>query len=508
MKNFKNLFKYEFERQIHTYKFILLVVFSSFSTLICVYTQTKDYINKKEIYNNELINAEKLKNTFRVYADLEIPILIAPNPISIFAKGAEDIAGNKINVSITEIPVLEVTTQKRNPFLNVFSTFDILTIVKIIFSLFAILMVADVIVQEKEDKLLESIFTFQVTKTEYFLSKFSANLLTLLVPLLFIFVITLIYILFTNEIIIDKFDVLKIILIFLSCFIYIAIFILIGLILSLICKSSSNAIMAGLLIWISTVFVYPAIIESSAKKLIKIPNRNLISKQKEIISYELEQTFMNNLYESIDWSISGRRMNLYFIAYEETRYKGLPRFICVLQKYLMDGFIDALKEDIPALMDAQKRIESVNNEVVKQQIKQKKFISYFLCFVPANLLEESSTIIAGTDYFNRKLSVEIATREYRSRVLKFLENKGAFGYRFFTWLDAKEMHNFTEDYSKQDINNLVNESNTIRLKVSDIPEFKSNKENILPPELGILTLIAIVLLGINIRLINRIKLFE
>ena len=490
--------------QVHTFKFSLLIIFSIVVTLVCVYTQIEDFKNKKEIYKDELIKAEKLKDTFRVYADLKIPILIAPNPLSIFAKGIEDKVGSKIEVSITDVPELQQTISKGNPFLSVFNAFDILTIVKIIFSLFTILLVSDVIVQEKEDHIFESIFVNSVSKKEYFLSKLSANLTTLLIPLLSIFLIALLYIIIDKEVSIEITDLIKVVLIFFCCLIYITIFILTGLILSTVCKSSDNAIMSGLFIWMFLVFIYPGAIKYITNRTMPLPSSQNISHQKEIIKYEAEQSFMNNFYNSIDWSISGGNMNLYFIAYEETSYKGLPRFIGVLQKYLLEGYIRALKKDFPELMDAQKRIEGINQKVVNTQIKQRIVISQFLFIDPTYLLEESTTILAGTDLIYRKINLEKIVKDYRNRVFSYLETKNAFDYRFFTWMDTNKMHDFTKEYSKKEVKNFEEDSNSLKLNIKDIPKFKLSKKFTFPIESAMLIFILLVVFCINIWLFDRI----
>ncbi|MFV0591511.1 MAG: ABC transporter permease [Draconibacterium sp.] len=503
MNNFKSLYYYEFIKQIHSLKFLLLLIVSVLVTFICIYTQTKDFENKKHVYQGELIKADKIKDSFRVYADFKIPILIAPNPLSIFAKGEEDLIGNKIEVSITELPELEQNIQRENPFLNIFNAFDILTLVQMVFSLFIILLTSDVITREKEDHTLKYIFVNEVGRVEYFISKLFANFTILLIPLISIFLMTLLFIQLSPEITLGAENWLKVVLIFFSCVIYISIFLTIGLFLSLMCKTSNNSLMLGLLLWITIVFIYPNTVKYIVCRTYPIPTNYSINSQKNKINDDLEKNFMSNFYNSVDWSISGGNMNLYFLAYEETNYKGLPRFIGVLQKYLLEGYIKALNKDFPMLFDAQKEIEQVNEQVLKAHQKQDQIISSFLCINPNYLLEEGTTILAGTNYKYRKILIEQKVRLYRKQLLRYLDNKDAFSASFFTWMTPDNMKHFTKDYSNEEIIELENEIKSLKLELSDIPQFNMVQDIHVPIVLVQLLLIFLVLFGASFYFLNK-----
>jgi len=168
MDNFKTLLKQEFLRLIHSFKFSLILIVSVIVTVVCVYVQIKDFEDRQQNYFEEVMKTEELKKSFLVFSEFKIPILIKPKPLSIFAKGFDEKIGNKIIISVTEIPEFQTTSQKRNPFLDIFLNFDIISIVQIILSIMTVFLVADTISGEREDETLKLVFANHVSKFEYF----------------------------------------------------------------------------------------------------------------------------------------------------------------------------------------------------------------------------------------------------------------------------------------------------------------------------------------------------
>jgi hypothetical protein len=143
MKNFKILLFHEFLQQVKSFKFILMVALSLIVTIFTVYIQVADFKERVQNYDTERLKADEEAAKAGTFAELNVPVIIPPNPLSIFSKGFDEKAGNKIIISVEDLPELETVAQKKNPFMGIFTNFDIVSIVKIIFSLMAIFLISD-----------------------------------------------------------------------------------------------------------------------------------------------------------------------------------------------------------------------------------------------------------------------------------------------------------------------------------------------------------------------------
>ena len=87
--------------------------------------------------------------------------------------------------------------------------------------------------------------------------------------------------------------------------------------------------------------------------------------------------------------------------------------------------------------------------------------------MPNFLLKESSSIIAKTDYYYRYSKILDEMILYRSRIIKYLQEKDAFGIKFF--------------------------NNSEPIELDDIPEFALPKQKIISFELIMLYLLNLAL---------------
>ena len=99
MNNFKTILNHEFQNQLKSFKFLLVLVITLLVTLFCVFIQVKDFADRKEQYNQQVERKQEMLSSVRVFSDLKIPIVIKPNPLSIFAKGYDEKLGNEIMIS-------------------------------------------------------------------------------------------------------------------------------------------------------------------------------------------------------------------------------------------------------------------------------------------------------------------------------------------------------------------------------------------------------------------------
>lgn len=499
MKNFKTLLKQEFLRHIHSFKFSLMLIVSVIVTVICVYVQIKDFEDRQQNYFEEVNRAEELKKSFRVFSEFQIPILIKPNPLSIFAKGYDEKIGNKIVIAVTELPEFQTTSQKRNPFLDIFLNFDIVSIVQIILSIMTIFLVAGTISGEREEETLKFIFANHVSRFEYFFSRFIASLFILSIPLVSIFLATSLMIVLQPFILLSGMFWLKVFFIFICCLGFLSIYILIGLIVSTKTSISSLSVIYGLLIWIIIAFIYPNTINFVINETVNIPSTDELNAQIEQASNELSDKLWANFHwpnRRVDYSLQ-RGYNW-----------GLPNLTGVTQKYVFEAHENAVKTNIPLLFEGQQKLLSIHDDFRHRLIKQKIRASYFLKILPSFLLEESTTKIANTDFQCRDFTIRSKARNFRNVVIDYLQSKDAFGLKLFTQMKREEMKDNYDEYSKEIFVKYSNEDTYPRLNLQDIPAFSYSEKFILPLEIVFILIMNLVLFVIGGQLFSTSNLIK
>ncbi len=297
MKNFKTLLIQEFLNQVKSFKFLLMVLLTLIVTVFTAYVQIIDFKERYQNYQAEALKASQETKEACTFAELHVPVITPPNPLSVFSKGFDEKAGNRIVISVEDLPELETVSQKKNPFMAIFMNFDIISIVKIILSLMAIYLIADTISGEREEETLKMVFMNSVTRLEFFLAKYVAVLVVLTIPLLGIFLFSSFFISLQPLIHLTAIQWLRILLIFLSSLGFLSVFILIGLWISVKSYSSSQAMILGLLVWVITVFIYPTLVNYVTGEIVAVPSSDEINNQINTMKQEFGKELIDDYKE-------------------------------------------------------------------------------------------------------------------------------------------------------------------------------------------------------------------
>lgn len=497
MSNIKILLKNEFLRQLHSFKFTLMLIISLIITIVCVFVQIKDFEDRQRNYFVEVQKAEELKGSFKVYSNFMIPVVIPPNPLSIFAKGYDDKIGNKATVSIPDIPEFESTSQKKNPFLEIFLNFDVSSIVLIILSLMTIFLMADTISGEREEQTLKLIFANHVKRFDFFVSKFTASLVTLSIPLLIIFLTASLMIIFNPLISMSLGSWLKVILLFIFCLTFIAAYILLGLIISIKTFSSSNSVIYGLLLWIVLVLIYPNTVNYIVNNSVKIPSIDEIETQ---IS-EIRSETQSEMYKNV--KIPKGKPAWY--SYANTWI--IKPSIMMTQKYIFEAWEEGVKKNFPIMFESQSKIQNIMNEHESRLMGQKNISGYFLRFTLDYMLEESLTKLANTHYDFRNTKLKTSIEDFRNVVLDYLRTKDAFGLKYFTAMKNEEMRDNWDEYTEE-IHNKYSFENCPKIDDSDSPEFKYSMPFSIPYDFFLMILLLGVLFVLGANFFSKTSLIK
>ena len=470
MNPFGNLLRHELRQHVHSLKFLTLSAFAVVFGLLSIYVQVMDYSGRKAIYDEELIKARDIATSAGVYSQLTVPILVPPSPLSIFAKGADDKMGGQIDIAMLTVPQFENTAQKKNPFLDIFDSFDLVTLVHVLFSVMTLFLVADTIAGEREEGTLKQVFSNSLPKSQYFLTKYLGSLGIMAIPLTLIFLLAALVILLHPMIALTAAQWLSVGFIYLTCLAFVSVYVLIALALSARMQNASMASLAGLLIWILLVFVYPNGARYAVKSWIKIPSSDELDRQVEGLEQQIGQRVKaafppDDGNSSYTWASSGK--------YD------IPTVIGVTTKSRFEHDLECVKRGLPIAVEGVDEISAALEAAKNRQMRQERIASIFTRLLPGHLLTEVTGKIAGTHFQMRDLGVMDQARQYRTQFLDYVRSKGAIGYPFFTQMYESAMSDNWDDYTDE-LCEKYSPAHYTKLNLDDIPVFRLRTSGALP----------------------------
>ena len=330
-----------------------------------------------------------------------------PSPLQIFTSGLSYDLGRWSNIDANSTVKLQNSIYSDDPIFAVFRMMDFTFIVQIIFSLLAILFTFDAINGEKEQGTLRLVFANAVPRVKYILAKCIGAWLGLSIPILIpILISLLLVVLFQVTMTFDEW--LRLILLIGTSLLYMTLFIVIGVFVSVLARRSSVSFLLSLVFWIAFVLIIPRGGVMAAGQLVKVPR----------------------LAEVEGWRDAFAKS-----SWEQYYAEGNKRWI-----QERDDTADDNEEEDEGDMWVQMKLEdSLRKEVTrgietyeatlledwhnKQQAQQK--VGFILSrFSPAATYQLAAMSLANTD-LKVKTAYESSLREYRESFNQYVENKSA-----------------------------------------------------------------------------------
>jgi len=501
MNNFTILLKNELRNQTHSFIFLLMMFVSLLMSFTCGYIQLTDYIERQSAYQEEMkANAEKQKETM-VYSQFSIPVLIAPNLLSVFHKGIDESVGNKVDISPVRLTDFQETAQRRNPFLSIFSNMDVSDIVKIL-SLFTLILSAGLISGEKENNIYRLIFANSVKKTDYYLSKYCATGVSVLLSMLVLFLSVAILIVANPMIQTSVMFWLKLLLIFLTSFLYLSIFILLGLLLSGRSGNAGSAILWSVLIWITISFIYPNLVSTLINKPMDAESRNTNREVKRIednsfteftsLSLNLEPDKGTLVHIPMTYHYDQNIQEQRLLVRLDMFYGSVMPFVSISEKRILKNNLIEWGSLFPIYFRYQQDIHYLRDALHRKQLEQQNINDLITCFLPDILYEQSVSSLSNTNIAFRDTYIQAELRLFRSLVFDYLNNKKAFSEQFFTQFPKIQWKDNWDDYTTGEKEMYSNKDSYPKISYEDAPEFMLKQKSEFP--VGILFIIGMNLI--------------
>ena len=258
------LIRRELLDNLMTFRFAAAV----FITLLLVVANTivllKDYEQRLTAYNTAVNESHQELREEKTYSGYSGALIVhrPPNPLSIFNLGLDKQVGNKIEVYHAFVPTIWDAEKHGadNPFLNLFTSIDIVLVFQGVLSLLALIFAYDALAGERERGTLRLVLTHPIQRGYILFAKYISAMLCLLVPLLISLLLSIILLTTSTMVALGADNFIRIGGIVLTSLLYVSLFYLIGLCISAMTRRTSTALMLCMFVWGVLVLVYPNLI--------------------------------------------------------------------------------------------------------------------------------------------------------------------------------------------------------------------------------------------------------
>ncbi|HOW84977.1 MAG TPA: ABC transporter permease subunit [Candidatus Aminicenantes bacterium] len=415
----RDIIRKEILDNITSPKFVFTFLLCTILILLSVYTGVTNYRAEKKEYTASLAlnkkNMEAQPN-YNSLAGIGIKVSKPPQVLGTVVTGIEEAVGRVAPVNIAADPDLIESKYGSNPVFAVFGALDLMFIVKIVLSLFAILFTYDAIVGEKEKGTLKLALSNDLPRDRLILGKAIGGYISLLLPLLIPLLLSLIFLIVMPDISLGGQDWGRLLLIFLMFFLYLSVFFSLGLFVSARTSRSSTSFLVLLFAWVVIVMVIPKAAVITAAQARPIPSVHEITAKKDAY---LQQIQVEGQKSVRDWVTKN----------QADAAKDPKAWQDKFRQYLQD-----YQQELTNKIDQ-------NNAALERDYQQKKRAQQNLAvnlsrISPASALTFGSMTLArtGVDEYDRFLA---SVRAYKPIYTKWINSKLGQSINFQTGEQAK-----------------------------------------------------------------------
>ena len=406
---------------------LLLVVANTIVLIDEHENRVASYSQQEKVHREKAVAAE-------TYSRLELFVERPPNPLSLFSAGLDKRLGTTVEIYHGDVPLISSISARNlgNPYLNLFSQIDLVSIFQVVLSLLALLFAYDAIAGDWESGTLRLVISHPVRRGSILFGKYIAAMICLLLPVLMSLLMVLILCSLASSIQFSTTDLLRIGGIVWTTIVYLSLFYLIGLLISTTTRRTATSLMLCMFLWVGLVLVYPNWSRFTINPVGDMrAERQSASQQIEQIWEEAdreEQRFLANsplegdpprfnIGYSGSSSSSGRRYGFNMMKVNEASEPSVPHF----QNY--QAFIGTTHIRL-----AEKAALIREQRLARTDIRQATWDKRLMKFSPASLYTFATSAWTGTD-LKGMLDFSRATQRYRQMLIDYFHDKDAFASR-------------------------------------------------------------------------------
>jgi ABC-type transport system involved in multi-copper enzyme maturation permease subunit len=206
--------------------------------------------------------------------------VVAPNPLSIFAKGLENAMTRSFEIGVIGVDV-RAGQSSGNVIYSFFPTPDFLYVVRIVLSLVALLFGFDQISREREQGTLKLMLSGPVSRAKVLAGKWLGNFASLAVPFLLVTLLGTAVLLFDTNIHFSAGQLGRFALLLVLSLLYMAFFLSLGMLVSALTRRSATSVIVLLFVWALLVFVLPNLGTLVARQFVTVPSVQALNEKRE-----------------------------------------------------------------------------------------------------------------------------------------------------------------------------------------------------------------------------------
>jgi ABC-type transport system involved in multi-copper enzyme maturation permease subunit len=231
--------------------------------------------------------------------------LVAPNPLSIFAKGLDDAITRSFEVSAIGIEV-RAGQSSGNIIYSFFPAPDFLYVVRVVLSLVALLFGFDQVSRERELGTLKLLLGSSISRARVLAGKWIGNFLSLAVPFLLVTLLGTALLFLDPEVRFSTGQLVRLGLILALSLLYLGFFLSLGMLISALTRRAATSIIVLLFIWALCVFIIPNLGTLLARQFVSVPSvRALSEKRQQTWTREVLLSLKDQNWQSHMRTISG-----------------------------------------------------------------------------------------------------------------------------------------------------------------------------------------------------------
>jgi ABC-type transport system involved in multi-copper enzyme maturation permease subunit len=438
-------------------KFIAVFAVCSLLILLSIYVGIEEYRTSMAHYEtvNAQVNQQMRDETN--WSGLSPSVTRYPDPMQIFVSGINNDIGRQAAISSGGTIKLRNSNYSENIIFAVFRSMDMMFIVQIVLSLFAILFTYDAVNGERESGTLKLSFANPVPRGSYIIAKLIGSWLGLVIPLLIPFLLgialVLLYRIPMAAVHWEKLGLL----IFISI-LYFSFFICLGVLISSLTRHSSGSFLYLLVIWVSLVLIIPRAGVMVAGHFVPVPTAAEISSMMTQKTMEFSDQFQEKLDE-LSREQDKAREDLYSdksLTMEERNERS---------KELSDDYIMKLNKEDEKYLQKIGEYDALLNEDWRNRKAVREKLGFSISrFSPGSAYQLAAMNLAGTgmslktdyedqlrtysDIFNNFRSKKVEEAGGRAIIINPLEE-----YKKPDPLDLSEMPKF--EFANPDMNKII-----------------------------------------------------
>jgi len=421
------IIKREFLDNILSFKFIACILAALIVISICTFALTADYKDRLKNYDKGVALAKEALSGVPNYSCLIVQIYKKPSPSSIFIPGIERKAGSHVEFKniLMEIPTFLRGGGTKNEFSDMVSVFDFSAVIIVVFSLLAILLSYNSISGEKEDGVLSLILSNSLPRYKLLLGKYLGGLISIAVPLALCFLWGILIVVFSRNVEVNSELLTSMGLLYLLSLIYLSFILLFGIFISSRTKSSFISLLILLAFYLIFVFLLPQAFRTYTAGRITEQAKNVEKNSQFLLDERSKKTeaALRNVPQTKSWRLIDQ-FNMKLYKGRGSFYSRInpPETIKMLKYFasLRTGTEREYADKIQELVDRDLRIEN----------RIRRNLNNLLVLNPPSSFERTTEMTAdtGVDSINRFFQ---QINLYWHQYLRYMEEKGAFGLKYF-----------------------------------------------------------------------------